>query len=83
MTYSTHIVSDDLITSLPPTGAVQQAVAALAAGRMIVVIDDADRENEGDMSVPAATVTAEQVAFIVRHTTGILCAPMPADRGPR
>lgn len=45
MTYSTHIVSDDLITSLPPTGAVQQAVAALAAGRMIVVIDDADREN--------------------------------------
>lgn len=79
MTYSSDTV-DDEVTALPPVSAVQQAVAALAAGRMIVVADDADRENEGDLIVPAATVTAEQVAFIVRHTTGILCAPMPADR---
>ncbi|MGQ4619396.1 bifunctional 3,4-dihydroxy-2-butanone-4-phosphate synthase/GTP cyclohydrolase II [Nocardia sp. R7R-8] len=60
--------------------AVQRAVAALSAGQMIVVTDDADRENEGDLILPAATVTAEQLAFVVRHTTGIVCAPMPADR---
>ncbi|MBW0118790.1 bifunctional 3,4-dihydroxy-2-butanone-4-phosphate synthase/GTP cyclohydrolase II [Pseudonocardia sp. KRD-169] len=65
---------------MPSTLAVQYAVAALAAGRMVVVTDDADRENEGDLILPAATATAEQVAFVVRHTTGILCAPMPASR---
>jgi 3,4-dihydroxy 2-butanone 4-phosphate synthase/GTP cyclohydrolase II len=68
------------VAGLPSASAVQQAVAALAAGRMVVVVDDADREDEGDLVVPAATVTPEQVAFVVRHTTGILCAPMPADR---
>ncbi len=67
-------------TVLPGTRAVQQAVAALAEGRMVIVTDDPDRENEGDLVVAAAAVTPEQVAFIVRHTTGIVCAPMPADR---
>lgn len=65
---------------LPSTQAVQRAVAALAAGRMVIVTDDADRENEGDLILPAATVTADQVAFVVRHTTGIVCAPMPGSR---
>jgi 3,4-dihydroxy 2-butanone 4-phosphate synthase/GTP cyclohydrolase II len=64
---------------LPSTAAVQRAVSAIAAGRMVVV-DDADREDEGDLIVAAGTVTTEQVAFIVRHTTGILCAPMPEAR---
>jgi 3,4-dihydroxy 2-butanone 4-phosphate synthase / GTP cyclohydrolase II len=62
------------------TATVQRAVAALADGGMVVVIDDADRENEGDLVVAAEKVTAEQMAFVVRHTTGIICAPMPADR---
>jgi 3,4-dihydroxy 2-butanone 4-phosphate synthase/GTP cyclohydrolase II len=66
--------------ALPGTRAVQQAVAALAAGRMVIVTDDADREDEGDLVLPAATATAEQLAFVVRHTTGIVCAPMPAER---
>jgi 3,4-dihydroxy 2-butanone 4-phosphate synthase/GTP cyclohydrolase II len=47
---------------------------------MVIVTDDADREDEGDLIMPAATATAKQVAFIVRHTTGIVCAPMPAER---
>src|SRR5213593_933609 len=67
-------------SGLPATIAVQRAVTALANGRMVVVTDDADREDEGDLVLPAATATPEQVAFVVRHTTGILCAPMPADR---
>jgi GTP cyclohydrolase II/3,4-dihydroxy-2-butanone 4-phosphate synthase len=60
--------------------AVQQAVARLAAGGMVVVVDDADREDEGDLIVAADAITEQQVAFVVRHTTGILCAPMPAER---
>ncbi|WP_433506381.1 bifunctional 3,4-dihydroxy-2-butanone-4-phosphate synthase/GTP cyclohydrolase II [Pseudonocardia halophobica] len=66
--------------ALPSTRAVQRAVAALAAGRMVIVTDDADREDEGDLILPAATATPEQIAFVVRHTTGIVCAPMPAAR---
>lgn len=57
---------------------VQRAVAALAAGRMIVVVDDHDREDEGDLVVAAELITTEQAAFVVAHTTGIVCAPMPA-----
>lgn len=68
------------VALLPSTRAVQHAVAALAAGGMVVVVDDADREDEGDLVVAAGSVTPEQVAFVVRHTTGILCAPMPAER---
>jgi 3,4-dihydroxy 2-butanone 4-phosphate synthase / GTP cyclohydrolase II len=67
-------------TTLGPARAVQHALAALAAGRMIVVTDDADRENEGDLVMAAEFVTEEQMAFVVRHTTGIVCAPMPASR---
>jgi 3,4-dihydroxy 2-butanone 4-phosphate synthase/GTP cyclohydrolase II len=63
-----------------PTESVQRAVAALAAGRMVVVVDDVDRENEGDLLVAAECVTDEQIAFIVRHSTGIICAPMSAER---
>jgi 3,4-dihydroxy 2-butanone 4-phosphate synthase/GTP cyclohydrolase II len=68
------------VGGLPATIAVQRAATALADGRMVVVTDDADREDEGDLVLPAATATPEQIAFMVRHTTGILCAPMPADR---
>ncbi|MBA4021627.1 MAG: bifunctional 3,4-dihydroxy-2-butanone-4-phosphate synthase/GTP cyclohydrolase II [Gordonia sp.] len=66
-----------------PSEAVAHAVAALAEGRMIVVIDDADRENEGDLIACASTITAEQMAFMVRHTTGIVCVPMSAERAAR
>jgi 3,4-dihydroxy 2-butanone 4-phosphate synthase/GTP cyclohydrolase II len=66
--------------SLPTSGAVSRAIDALAAGGMVVVIDDATREDEGDLVVSATMITADQVAFLVRHTTGILCAPMSAAR---
>ncbi|MDV7241125.1 MULTISPECIES: bifunctional 3,4-dihydroxy-2-butanone-4-phosphate synthase/GTP cyclohydrolase II [Rhodococcus] len=69
-----------MMSSRHPHDAVDHAVAALAAGRMIIVIDDADRENEGDLVVAASSVTDEQMAFIVRHSTGIVCAPMTVER---
>jgi len=68
------------MNALTPTGTVEEAVAALLAGRMIVVVDDADRENEGDLVLAAETVTEEQMAFLVHHTTGIICVPMPSER---
>lgn len=58
-------------------GAVSAAVADLRAGRLVIVVDDADRENEADLVVAAESVRPDQIAFMVRHTTGILCVPMP------
>jgi 3,4-dihydroxy 2-butanone 4-phosphate synthase/GTP cyclohydrolase II len=72
--------TDGDVSAVPSTEAVQRAVAALAAGGMVVVVDDADREDEGDLVLAAGTATPEQVAFVVRHSTGILCAPMTAER---
>lgn len=59
---------------------VQRCLAALAAGEMVVVVDDPGRENEGDLVVAAEMVTQGQMTFMVRHTTGIICAPMTAER---
>ena len=53
-----------------------EAIRAFEKGEMVVVTDDDDRENEGDLIVAASLVTPEQMAFIVRHTSGIVCAPM-------
>ncbi|WP_231498906.1 3,4-dihydroxy-2-butanone-4-phosphate synthase, partial [Gordonia alkanivorans] len=58
------------------TQAVARAVAAVAAGGFVVVVDDDDRENEGDLICSASSITDEQMAFLIRHTTGIICAPM-------
>jgi 3,4-dihydroxy 2-butanone 4-phosphate synthase / GTP cyclohydrolase II len=59
---------------------IDDAIRAIEEGEMIVVVDDDDRENEGDLIVAASKVTAQQVAFMVRHTSGILCAPLTAER---
>jgi 3,4-dihydroxy-2-butanone 4-phosphate synthase len=56
------------------------AVRAVKEGKMVVVMDDENRENEGDLIMAAECVTAEQCALTIRHTTGILCAPMTLER---
>ena len=58
----------------------QAALAAYKNGDLIIVTDDADRENEGDLMILAEKATAEKVAFMVRHTTGILCVAMTQER---
>ncbi|MFD0363326.1 bifunctional 3,4-dihydroxy-2-butanone-4-phosphate synthase/GTP cyclohydrolase II [Nocardia sp. GCM10030253] len=55
---------------------IEAALAALAAGGMVVVVDDEDRENEGDLVLAAGLATPETIAFMVRYTSGVLCAPM-------
>lgn len=59
---------------------VQSAAAALAAGGLVVVVDDADRENEADLLGAAELMTDERMAFLIRHTSGIVCTPMGAQR---
>ncbi|MFC7402483.1 3,4-dihydroxy-2-butanone-4-phosphate synthase [Citricoccus sp. GCM10030269] len=58
---------------------IDSAVAALAAGRAVVVVDDENRENEGDLIFAADAATPELLALTVRYTSGVVCAPMPAD----
>lgn len=62
---------------------VAEAIRAFERGEMVVVTDDDDRENEGDLIVAASKVTPEQMAFMVRHTSGIICAPMTVANARR
>jgi 3,4-dihydroxy 2-butanone 4-phosphate synthase/GTP cyclohydrolase II len=62
---------------------VDTAVAAFARGESVVVTDDDDRENEGDLFVAASLCTPEKMAFIIRHTSGIVCAPVSAEDAKR
>ncbi len=62
---------------------VAEAIRAFEAGEIIVVTDDDDRENEGDLIVAAVHCTGEKMAFIIRHTSGIVCAPMTASEAKR
>lgn len=62
---------------------VEDAVNSIAKGEMIIVVDDADRENEGDLVMAASRATVEQIAFIIRHTSGIVCAPITYDEARR
>jgi 3,4-dihydroxy 2-butanone 4-phosphate synthase/GTP cyclohydrolase II len=55
---------------------IERAVSDLAAGRPVVVVDDEDRENEGDLVLAASKATAGQLGFMVRHTSGVVCVPM-------
>jgi 3,4-dihydroxy 2-butanone 4-phosphate synthase/GTP cyclohydrolase II len=73
-------MTENVTPALSVAAAVQAALHSLSHGRMVVVTDDADRENEGDLVMAAQDVTAAQMAFMVRHTTGIICTPMPGDR---
>lgn len=62
---------------------VVEALRAFERGEIVVVMDDDGRENEGDLIVAAVHCTAEKMAFIVRHTSGIVCAPMPREEARR
>jgi 3,4-dihydroxy 2-butanone 4-phosphate synthase/GTP cyclohydrolase II len=59
---------------------VEDALAAVARGEMIVVLDDAGRENEGDLIMAADQVTPQALAFLIRHTSGVVCAALTAER---
>jgi 3,4-dihydroxy 2-butanone 4-phosphate synthase/GTP cyclohydrolase II len=59
--------------------AVEDAIAAMRDGRPIVVVDDEDRENEGDLILAASAASADRVGFMIRHTSGYICVGMTGD----
>lgn len=59
---------------------VEDAIADFKAGKMLIVVDDADRENEGDLIVAAEKITPEQVNFMLKNARGVLCAPLTLQR---
>jgi 3,4-dihydroxy 2-butanone 4-phosphate synthase / GTP cyclohydrolase II len=58
---------------------VEEAIADIAAGKAVVVVDDEDRENEGDLVFAASKSTPELMAFTIRYSSGVICAPMTAE----
>src|SRR5260370_21529271 len=62
---------------------IQEVLQAFAHGELVVVTDDEDREGEGDLIVAASLCTADKMAFIIRHTSGIVCAPITTDDARR
>src|ERR1700740_778597 len=58
---------------------VEEILGDLRAGRMVIIMDDEDRENEGDLIMAAERTTPEAGAFMIRHTSGIICVPMEEE----
>lgn len=63
-----------------PLAKIEDAIADIRAGKMVIVVDDLERENEGDIIVAAEKVTPEHISFMVRYCSGIICVPMEAER---
>ena len=59
---------------------IREAIDAIAAGKFVVVVDDEDRENEGDLIIAAELVTAEDMAFMVKYTSGVVCCAITNER---
>ena len=59
---------------------IEEAVADFAEGKFVIVVDDEDRENEGDLIIAAEKITAEQVNFMLKNARGVLCAPITIER---
>ena len=76
--------SADLHSARPGAGSsVTEAIEAIAKGEIVIVTDDDDRENEGDLIMAAALATPEKLAFIIRNCCGIVCAPLPLSEARR
>jgi 3,4-dihydroxy 2-butanone 4-phosphate synthase/GTP cyclohydrolase II len=63
-----------------PLAKIEEAVAAIGRGEIVVVVDDEDRENEGDLIMAAEFATPEAIAYFLRHTSGVICAPITTER---
>ena len=59
---------------------VEELADAIGRGEMVIIVDDADRENEGDLILAAEKVTTEKIGFMLRHTSGIICVSMLGER---
>jgi 3,4-dihydroxy 2-butanone 4-phosphate synthase / GTP cyclohydrolase II len=63
-----------------PFAKIEDAIAAIGRGEIVIVVDDEDRENEGDLIMAAEFATPEAIAFFLHHTSGVICAPVTTER---
>ena len=63
-----------------PFSTIPEAIDDIRAGKMVVVVDDEDRENEGDLTIAAEKVTPDVINFMARHGRGLICLPMTGER---
>src|SRR5271167_3507430 len=63
-----------------PFARVEDAIAAIRAGKMVIVVDDEDRENEGDLTIAAEKITPESINFMARYGRGLICLSMTGAR---
>ena len=59
---------------------IEQAIEDIREGKFVIVVDDEDRENEGDFIIAAEKITPEKVNFMLKHGRGVLCVPLPESR---
>src|SRR5213595_3891522 len=69
-----------VVASAGPFASVGEAIDDIRRGKMVIVVDDEDRENEGDLTMAAELVTPEAVAFIRKYASGVICVPMTVER---
>jgi 3,4-dihydroxy 2-butanone 4-phosphate synthase / GTP cyclohydrolase II len=63
-----------------PLSTIDEAIEQIRRGGMIIVVDDEDRENEGDLIMAAEDATPEAISFFLQHTSGVICVPLEAER---
>src|SRR5262245_65924284 len=63
-----------------PFAAIEDAIREFAEGRFLIVVDDEDRENEGDLTIAAEKVTPQAINFMARYGRGLICMPMTEER---
>ena len=68
------------MTEKTPFATIEEAIADIQAGKMIIVVDDEDRENEGDLTMAAEKITPEAVNFMARHGRGLICVALTEQR---
>ncbi|KDR89227.1 3,4-dihydroxy-2-butanone 4-phosphate synthase [Agrobacterium sp. TS43] len=59
---------------------IEDAIKAISRGEMVIVVDDEDRENEGDIIAASDSITPQQIAFMMNHARGLICVAMPGER---
>ncbi|CED84568.1 -dihydroxy-2-butanone 4-phosphate synthase [Phaffia rhodozyma] len=67
-------------SSISPFSTMEDAIAAFGRGEFVVVMDDEDRENEGDLLIAASECTTEKMAWFIKHTSGYICISLPQSR---
>lgn len=76
----TTVPAPELRSAAAPLDSIRDAVQALAAGRPVIVVDNEDRENEGDIIFAAEHATPALMGWTVRYSSGVICVPLPGDR---